>query len=103
MDKSQKKLNFWDMDNILGAPNVVESPERLLDKKEMDFIAQKLWKRLNIYKESKCFGYLEKFYSHYLNVDKQKNKRRVDDLFEDAMNNLKFFTFCYEQENQGKQ
>jgi hypothetical protein len=77
--------------------------ERLLTRKEMEFINHKLYTKIMKYKDSSCFNFLENYYDYYLKVLNSGKDDDIIDNYNNSMNNLKFFTFCYEKnENKNK-
>lgn len=98
-ENEKRNLNFWDFSKPFVNTTTAPETEKLLTNKEFEYVNQRLWSRVSLYKDSPCFGYLENFYNYYMNVAVSKNEDQVDGYYEAAMDSLKLFTFCHEKHN----
>ncbi len=108
-DNNKVIIGFWDFLNQDGElVQTYEShtteyikyspfPKRIIDEQHFNFFFDKLGKRIRLYENSSCFGFLEKFYYYFNNAYKSENYEEYDKNFYFAKASLQLFSFCYEK------
>jgi len=77
---------------------------KLASYEEMKKIHQTLKNRMQIFKNSSCYNYLECFYDFYLKTYNSKNDEQMEKNYDLSMKCLKLYTFCWEfEKEEGKQ
>lgn len=100
-NQQKPKLDFWDP--ILNSTNEAKErpfPKDLISQKQMDFIQEKLFKRIDQYENHKCFGYLNKFKQYFDKSLSARTEEDYEEIYTKARMSLRLFSFCWEREKQ---
>ncbi len=100
-EKNEKFLDFWDFEAIRDPSKEVlkksQFPvDREVPNKEMNFYFDKLYKRIEKFKDNKCYHLLE---AYYINSKKVFESKKATDMainYDNANTCLKLFTYCWE-------
>ena len=75
---------------------------KLATSDEMKSINETLTKRLQNFKNSSCYSYLDCYYDYYIKTQNSKTDEDIEKNFDYSLKCLKLFTFCWEIEREEK-
>ena len=102
-EENKKDLVFWDQQKMeKGGGSINLFPNRDMSNEELIFILKNLGGKIEIFKESPCFHYLQKFHSFSSSIPLARNKKQIDILGEASIQNLQFFQLCWEEKHKKK-
>ncbi len=105
---SEKNLEFWNFTEegiVLEDKSAFKStyPDgKVASHEEMNKINETLKRRLQFFKNSSCYNYLDCYYDYYLKTLNSKNEETMDKNCDYSLQCLKLFTFCWEIEQEEK-
>lgn len=102
----KKNLEFWNFseDGLKFWENTAFESSYPLGKiakiEEMKKISETLKNRLQFFKDSSCYNYLDCYYDYFLKTYNSKTEENVQKNYNISFQCLKLFTYCWELEQK---
>jgi len=97
-------LNFFHPENSLDRPlnELLERennsfPNRLLEKKELEYMVNVVGGKMKRYMDHPCYHYMEKYFSHLNNVLLSKNQEKMLNDYSESLKYIQYFSLCWNE------